>query len=316
MALWDDEFDRIRPQLREEAAAFTSSLPYAPKEALLRSPEEGVAALRATELNPLPPSEAAVDRTIPGPAGPVRLRTFVPDSVDAVMLHIHGGGFVSGDPEMTDPLSEILSAELNLAIVSVDYRLAPEHPYPAGPDDCEAAARWLLEHAESEFGSSRLLIGGESAGAHLSVCTLLRMRDRHDAVDRFHGANLLFGIYDLSGTPSQRRATEYPDILTVEMIQFVVECFTPGWSPEERRDPDVSPLYADLSDMPPAQFTVGTGDHLIDDTLFLASRWQVAGNRTELLVYPEGPHGCMGMPTVLGHWFPRLTEFLRGCIKG
>jgi acetyl esterase len=316
MALWDDEFDRIRQQLREEADAFTSALAYAPEEALLRSPEEGAAALRAAELNPLPPSEAAVDRTIPGPAGPVRLRTFVPDSVDAVMLHIHGGGFVSGDPEMTDPLSEILSAELNLAIVSVDYRLAPEHPYPAGPDDCEAAALWLLEHAESEFGSNRLLIGGESAGAHLSVCTLLRMRDRHDAIDRFHGANLLFGIYDLSGTPSQRRATEYPDLLTVKMIRFVVECFTPGWSPEERRDPDVSPLYAELSDMPPAQFTVGTGDHLVDDTLFLASRWQLAGNRTELLVYPEGPHGCMGMPTVLGHWFPRLTDFLRGCIKG
>src|SRR5512132_3473605 len=126
--------------------------------------------------------------------GPLRLRTFVPDQVDAVFLHIHGGGFVTGSPEMTDLLHEILSKELNLAFVSVDYRLAPEHPYPAGPDDCEAAALWLLEHAEREFGSPRLLIGGESAGAHLAACTLLRLRDR-DAVDRFCGANLVFGIY-------------------------------------------------------------------------------------------------------------------------
>ncbi|MGH9026363.1 MAG: alpha/beta hydrolase [Acidimicrobiia bacterium] len=263
----------------------------------------------------MPPSAAAVDRSIPGPAGPLRLRTFVPDSVDAVMLHIHGGGFISGEPEMTDILHEILSAELNLAVVSVDYRLAPENPYPAGPDDCEAAAVWLLEHAEDEFGSARLLIGGESAGAHLSTCTLLRVRDRHDAVDRFCGANLVFGVYDLSGTPSRRGVNERPDLLTLESERLIAECFTPGMSLEQRRDPDISPLYADLRDLPPAQFTVGADDHLVDDTLFLAARWELAGNRCELLVYPEGPHGCIGMPTVGAHWFPRLTEFLRGCIK-
>ncbi|MBA2325612.1 MAG: alpha/beta hydrolase [Actinobacteria bacterium] len=257
----------------------------------------------------------AADREIPGPVGGLRLRTFVPDQVDAVFLHIHGGGFAAGSPEMTDLLHEILSKELNLAFVSVDYRLAPEHPYPAGPDDCEAAALWLLEHAEAEFGSARLLIGGESAGAHLSACTLLRLRDRHDAVDRICGANLVFGIYDLGRTPSQRGVPEHPDVLTVEQIQYFAELFTPGRSPEDRRDPDVSPLYADLHDLPPALFTVGADDHLIDDTLFLAARWELAGNDAELLVYPDAPHGCIGMPSVWEHWFPRLTGFLRRCIR-
>ncbi len=91
--------------------------------------------------------------------------------------------------------------------------------------------------------------------------------------------------------------------------------FTPGMSPQERRDPDVSPLYADLHDLPPAIFTVGTDDHLVDDTLFMAARWELAGNQAELLVYPESPHGCIGMPGVGGHWFPRLTDFLRRVTK-
>lgn len=315
MALWDDELEAMRPKLRQEADAFLASFPAAPDDPAL-SVSERVAAHRERRLTTVAPSENAVDRTISGAAGPIRLRTFVPDEVDAVLLHIHGGGFVAGEPELTDLLHEILSKELNLAFVSVDYRLAPEHPYPAGPDDCEAAAVWLLEHAEAEYGSARLLIGGESAGAHLSVCTLLRMRDRHDAIARFLGANLVFGVYDVSATPSQRGVRERPDILTLEGMRFFMECFTPGMSPEERRDPDISPLYADLHDLPPALFTVGADDHLVDDTLFLADRWQLAGNRAERLVYPEGPHGCIGMPSVGAHWFPRLTEFLRGCIVG
>lgn len=312
--LWDDELESLRSQLREEADTFITSFTSESDDPSLPIPER-VAKQRAAHDERVLRSEMAADRDIPGPVGGLRLRTFVPDQVDAVFLHIHGGGFAAGSPEMTDLLHEILSKELNLAFVSVDYRLAPEHPYPAGPDDCEAAALWLLEHAETEFGSARLLIGGESAGAHLSACTLLRLRDRHDGVDRICGANLVFGIYDLGRTPSQRGVPERPDVLTVEQIQYFAELFTPGRSPEDRRDPDVSPLYADLHDLPPALFTVGADDHLVDDTLFLAARWELAGNDAELLVYPDAPHGCIGMPSVWEHWFPRLTGFLRRCIR-
>src|SRR5262249_39047583 len=156
-----------------------------------------VAAQRTTQLGGAP-SDRATDRTIDGPAGPVRLRTLTPAEPDAVLFHIHGGAWMAGSPEMMDQLHEIMVDAHNLAVVSVDYRLSPEHPYPAGPDDCEAAACWLLENAGAEFGCERLLIGGESAGAHLAAVTLLRLRDRHDAVDRFLGANLVFGAYDLS----------------------------------------------------------------------------------------------------------------------
>jgi len=316
MAAWDDELEGLRPQLREEAAAFLASWPSAPEDRHA-SVAERVAAQRAARVGGIGRSERAVDRTIDGPGGSIRLRTFVPDDVDAVFLHIHGGGWIIGEPEMTDLLNEIVADALHVAIVSVEYRLAPERPYPAGPDDCETAAVWLLEHAEAEFGSGRFLIGGESAGAHLSAVTLLRLRDRHDAADQFLGANLVFGVYDLSQTPSQRGVGVPPgvDILNVDGIRFFTELYTPGRSPEERRDPDISPLYADLGDLPPALFTVGAADHLVDDTLLLAARWGLAGNRSELLVYPESPHGCIGLPSVFAHWYPRMIDFLQSCLK-
>src|SRR5207237_6829506 len=138
-----------------------------------------------------------------GPAGPISIRTFVPPTVTGVYLHFHGGGFTLGAPHHSDVILEKLATTANLAVVSVDYRLAPEDPYPAGPDDCEAAAVWLSTHAREEFGSSHLLIGGESAGAHLSVATMVRLRDKHN-LRPFARANLTFGVYDLLSTPSPR----------------------------------------------------------------------------------------------------------------
>src|SRR5947199_1565276 len=91
-----------------------------------------------------------------------------------------------------------LADALGIAVVSVDYRLAPEHPWPAAPDDCETAALWLLDQAETRFGTARLAIGGASAGANLVMTTLLRLRDR-GLVEPIVGAVLQFGAYDLSG---------------------------------------------------------------------------------------------------------------------
>jgi acetyl esterase/lipase len=276
--------------------------------------EERVAAHRRVSLGG-PPSERAKDRAIDGPGGAIRLRTFTHDHPEGVLLHIHGGAWMAGSPEMMDLLHEIIVDKCNISIVSVDYRLAPEHPYPSGPDDCEAAACWLLEHAAEEFGSDRLLIGGESAGAHLAAVTLLRMRDRHGAADRFAGANLVFGAYDLSRTPSQRGVGVAAGTDILDGTGLPLDLYLPGLSEEQRRDPDISPLYADLGDMPPALFSVGTNDHLLDDTLFMAARWEVAGNPSQLLVYPDTPHGCIALPSVAAHFMPRLFDFLSLCLK-
>jgi acetyl esterase len=314
MVLWDDEIDALRPQLREEAANFIASMPWREADTATLPVAERVAATRAHEIGGAV-SERAVDRVIDGPAGPLRLRTFAADKPVGVMLHVHGGAWMAGTPEAIDQLNEIIAATCNIAVVSVDYRLAPEHPYPAGPDDCEAAACWLMEHATDEFGADQLLIGGESAGAHLAAVTLLRMKNKHASIDRFVGANLVFGAYDLSRTPSQRGVGVAAGTDILDGTGFPLDLFLPGRSEDERRDPDISPLYADLSGLPPALFSVGTNDHLLDDTLFMAARWEAAGNRAELLVYPETPHACIALPSVAMHFFPRLFAFLSECVS-
>ncbi|MCO5967805.1 alpha/beta hydrolase [Actinoallomurus soli] len=253
-------------------------------------------AARARGEGPLaPPGRLAEgrDRTIPGRAGPIPVRVFTPAEVRGVYLHFHGGGWTLGTADSQDPMLWRLATEAGVAVVSVDYRLAPEHPYPNGPDDCEDAARWLIGAAGPEFGAERLVIGGESAGAHLAAVTLLRLGE---AASAFRAAQLTFGAYDLSMTPSQRRWGERNLALSTPVIQWFTANFLPGMSLEDRRAPDVSPLYADLSGLPPARFVVGTQDPLLDDTLFMAARWRAAGNATELEVVAEAPHGFVGFP--------------------
>ncbi|MBV8942456.1 MAG: alpha/beta hydrolase [Solirubrobacterales bacterium] len=235
---------------------------------------------------------------VPGPAGPVRLRILSPGR-DAVgtFLHIHGGGWTLGDNDLQDPRLSRLARDTGLTVVSVGYRLAPEHPYPAGPDDCEAAALWLLRDGDrAQVGGERLAIGGDSAGAHLSVVTLLRLRDRHGITGAFAAAVLQYGCFDLSLTPSQRLWGERNLVLSTPITRWFTDQFLPGRQVEQRRHPDISPLYADLSGMPPAVFTIGTQDPLLDDTLFMEARWRAAGLASELHVWPEAPHGFIMLP--------------------
>ena len=123
-------------------------------------------------FGPIVRSDKARDSTIPGPSGDLPVRIVSPDDPSGVYLHIHGGGWTLGAADQQDRLLTTLSEEAGVAVVSVEYRLGPEAPYPAAADDCEAAACWLVEHAVEQFGTAKLLIGGESAGAHLSAVTL------------------------------------------------------------------------------------------------------------------------------------------------
>jgi acetyl esterase len=237
----------------------------------------------------------ARDLTVPGRDGSIRLRVLVPETTPrGVYLHIHGGGWTLGGADMQDPLLWELVEATGMCAVSVEYRLAPEYPYPAGPDDCEDAARWLVEGGAAELGAPlRLAIGGESAGAHLAALTLLRLRDQHGITDAFVAANLVYGCFDMGMTPSQRLWTE-DLVLAPESMAWFSEGFLPGTDREERRSPAISPLYADLRALPPALFTVGTRDPLLDDSLFMAARWQFAGNAARLRVWPEAIHGFNG----------------------
>ena len=264
----------------------------------------GAAAMRAARRRgegPFPApvmSSRARTITITGKDGAqIPLRVIEPaHPARGIYLHLHGGGWVLGGADMQDPMLERIADNTGQTVVAPEYRLAPEHPYPAGPDDCEAAAMWLVQHGKREFGSDTLTIGGESAGGHLTAVTILRMRDRHGYTG-FRAANIVYGAFDLSMTPSQRQFGSTRLVLrTIDMQQFY-NAFLPTIT--DRRDPDISPLYADLKNLCPALFTVGTKDALLDDSLFMHARWVAAGNQAELAIYPGGAHGFTLFPNDL-----------------
>jgi acetyl esterase len=306
--LWPEEFEALRAEARESVSTSIQTL----LDAMTGDQAEPVdlagrvAFRRAIFERMYAPVKGALVRDIAG----VPCRVFVPDGpARAVYLHFHGGGMIVGAAVMSDLGNRDLCRRFGVAVVSVDYRLAPEHPYPAGPDDGVAVARWLVENAEAEFGSPRLLIGGESAGGYMAAAVALRMRDELGAVSRLIGANLVFGVYDWGRSPSQRgiRPMGGPDLLDPDGIVLFSEAYLPGLSDDERRDPAISPAFADLRDMPPALMSVGGSDHLLDDTLMLASRWAAPGNEVDLFVAPDMPHGFPAFPcTLTTKWVERM----------
>jgi acetyl esterase/lipase len=279
----------------ERLLATTPTVDTVPPEESRRARREGRGIFPAPVFVP----EARVV-AIDGPAGPLPLRIIAPErEATGAFLHLHGGGWTLGESDMQDLRLQRLARDTGLVVVSVGYRLAPEQPYPAGPDDCEAAALWLISddgRAAVGAAGAPLAIGGDSAGGHLAAATLLRLRDRHGVRGAFAAAVFQYGAFDLSMTPSQRLWGERNLVLSTPIIVWFADQFLPGIDRERRRDPDISPLYADLSDMPPAIFTIGTQDPLLDDTLFMEARWRAAGHATELRVWPEAPHGFLSLP--------------------
>ena len=186
-------------------------------------------------FGPPPPKldDIAQERTIPGPAGDIPVRVFIPPVVRGVYLHIHGGGWVIGSHDGADERLWERAQATQQAVVSVGYRLSPEYPYPAPNEDCEAAAVWLVENGQSEFGTDAFTIGGESAGGHLSATTLLRMRDNHGYTG-FKGAALNYGVYDLRHSPSARLWGPRNLILSSPIMEWFIDHYVTPEEPELR----------------------------------------------------------------------------------
>jgi acetyl esterase/lipase len=307
--LWSDEVDAMRPEARAAVEAGRAMFSRDDGARAEMSRDERVAEHRAALATVTLPVDGADAREVAG----VPCRVFRPDGVPrAVYLHFHGGAMIAGSPALMDIPNQELARELGVAVVSVDYCKAPEHPFPAGPDDGVAVARWLLENAGTEFGCETLLIGGESAGGYMTAITALRVRDELHAIDRVAGLNLTYGVYDWGRSPSQRgvRPSDGFDVLTDDETIFVSECFLPDKTPEERRAPEISPAYADLRGLPPCFVSVGTCDHLLDDSLMFAARAAAAGVEVELFVAPDLPHAFQAFDCgITKLWGARLTEW-------
>jgi len=310
--LWPEEYEGLRDEARSMAGmiaelygvdAIAGDTTSADPAARLAAQRAGLAALEQE-------SPAGRDETIAG----VPCRVFDAPGTSGTYLHFHGGAMILGSARMNDIANAELTEQLGVRVVSVDYRLAPEHPFPAGSDDCLAVAR-----AELDRSDGPIVLGGESAGGYYAALTTLRIRDELGAIDRVAGVNLVFGVFDLSGTPSniQSRPSDVPDIIDGSGMASLIDMYIPGRTPLEARSPEYSPLYADLTGLPPALFTVGHADHLLDDSLFMSARWQAYANEAELAVYPDCIHGFTGFPMELAKRANlRIHDFLRGCFRG
>jgi acetyl esterase/lipase len=311
MADHDPHIEAARANARE----FCAGLPNAGRVLPPFATRDDVAAWRAAgvpeALRNQPTVLPVEERTVAGRRGDIGVRIVRPaGDARAVYLDIHGGGFCIGWAVQHDQSNAHLALDTDVAFVSVDYRLAPEHPNPAGANDCEDVARWLVAHAATELGTEHLFIGGDSAGANLALRTAIALRDAGLARS-LAGLHLVYGIYDLSLTPSARAGTDTVVVNRAEAESFH-QHYAPGASPEALRDPTLSPLYADLAGLPPALLLVGDADMLLDDSLFLAARLRAAGGDAELVVLPDAPHGFASMPmayAALAH--ARAAEWLR-----
>lgn len=263
------------------------------------------ALLGALPKPPLPDTVEIEQRTVPGivDGSEVTVRVYRPRESPAVtpaLLWIHGGGMVLGAAEMDDVRCAIFAEQFGIVVVSVDYRLAPEHPYPAPLDDCFAALTWLVDAAD-ELGidAGRIAIGGASAGGGLAAGLALRARDADGPAICFQF--LLYPmIDDRNATVSSHRIT---DSRVWNRAANLVgwQCYL-GAAPGDMSGPggDEVPIHAapsratDLSGLPPAHISVGALDLFLDEDIAYASALTAAGVPCELHVYPGAFHGSNG----------------------
>ncbi|KAJ5778844.1 hypothetical protein N7457_006564 [Penicillium paradoxum] len=240
---------------------------------------------------------------IPSAHGPhlIPLR-IIPPSGEArgLFLHFHGGGFVLGSAASQDDMLGTIADELSLVVASVEYRLAPEHPFPAATHDCLDAALFALsDEGAAKLGGTLRVMGGDSAGGYLTMYTAIQLRNQGIPVrEKIVALVSSYGVFDLSMTPSLR-SHKRRILLGFDDAAGLLEHYVQTEkAPEDRRDPCLSPLYDDLSNLPPTLFLVGTADLLVDDSTFMASRYALAGNETELKIIPEACHGFTLVPDI------------------
>ncbi|EYB67202.1 alpha/beta hydrolase [Deinococcus phoenicis] len=276
----------------------------------------------AASLHLMPTSDAPVaqveNRTIPGPAGELPIRVYTPQGQGPfpLVVYFHGGGWTICTLDTHDPICRELCAGAGAVVVSVDYRLAPEHPFPAAPDDCFAATRWVAEHA-AELGGEpeRIAVAGDSAGGNLAAVVALRARDEGGPALR--GQLLIYPSTDLLGETASRRENGQGYGLTTEDMHW----FRGHYLADEAHaaHPHASPSQAEnLSNLPPALVITAEYDPLRDEGEDYARALQAAGVDTRFTRYDGMHHGFFGGVGVYDQTRTALDEanaWLRGVLR-
>lgn len=275
------------------------------------SPERA-RALTAEQRSTLPPGPDAevVQQDIEGPHGPIALRIVRPLGTAGkklpVLVWFHGGGFVIGSAAQSEADCRHLATLASMVVVSVEYRLAPEHPFPAAPDDCFTATSWVAEHAD-ELGvdKARLAVGGDSAGGNLATVVALMARDRGAPRIRFQ--LLVYPVTDLVSleTKSHHENAEGYFLTRRTMFWFRDHYLK---TEADRKNPYASPLHADLRWLPPALVVTAGFDPLRDEGEQFAERLERAGAIVKLKRYDGMIHGFFSMNAFLDDGKQALGE--------
>lgn len=270
-----------------------------PRIALRRPPPDlPVAVIRAAANRFMargvgPSIYAATDLFAVGVAGPLRLRLYRPsDAIGLpVVLFCHGGGFVYGDLDTHDGMCRRLALAADAAVLAVDYRLAPEHPFPAALDDCSAALTWIAANAATlRLDIDRLAIAGDSAGGQLAIATTLRTAQTGL---RIAHVGLLYPLLDPRFDSASARVFGQDYMLTASFVEWAWEAYRGAAA---AGDPHYDLILAAFEGFPPTTIATAALDPLRDEGEALAARMIEAGVPIALRCYPGMIHGFAGMP--------------------
>jgi acetyl esterase len=265
-----------------------------------QTPEQariGFAALAAVGGAPEAPVPTE-DHRIPGPAGEIPVRIYRPESAGPlpVVMYFHGGGWVIGDIASHDTICHRLAGGVPAVVVSVEYRLAPEHRFPAAVEDSDAAVRWVGEHAPAFGGDpTRLVVAGDSAGGTLATVAARHARDAGGPPIAFQ--LLLYPATDMTCSLPSHIENGSGYLLDTDTMSWFIDHYL---GDADRRDPDASPLFApDLAGLPPALVVTAGFDPLRDEGEAYAERLEHAGVPVTISRYEGMFHGFYGLDPVL-----------------
>jgi acetyl esterase/lipase len=238
------------------------------------------------------PAHVFVDLTTLGGVKAERLRMAASDDSKAI-LYIHGGGFVAGVPGNHRPLTWRLADKVGVPVYAIDYRLAPEHPYPAGLDDCVAAYRGLLDKG---IAAKNIIVGGDSAGGNLTLATALKLKSL--GIELPAALVCLSPATDMQGEGfASRQSNARTDAMFVmAMFESLAPAYCPGADPN---DPFLSPYRGDVAGLPPTLIHCSDAEMLRDDGVKMGEKLRAAGVPTTLEVWPKVFHVWQVMADML-----------------
>jgi acetyl esterase len=268
--------------------------------------------LKSRQLaQPEPPEMASVKAmTVPGPAGAIPVRIYAPltlrtaDGMSPCLVFFHGGGWVIGDLDSHDVLCRTLAMDAELIVIAVDYRLAPEHKFPAALDDAIAATRWIADNAvQLNIDAARISVGGDSAGGNLATLVAIDARDHGGP--KLAGQMLIYPATDFRMDHPSHREPETDCLLTHNTMRWFCDHYLNG--PADIDDPRASPARVEnLSHLPPAYVLTAGADPLRDEGNAYAQRLKDAGVAVTSKTYPGQFHGFVTMGKIL----PKANEAL------